>query len=212
MMRPTGSVQVVADTRNEASGDEAPGDDPGELMPVGRFVAAQGMGGEARLLPLSDFPERFTRPGDRWLQAPRSEPRRVRLLAGRPVPGKNLFVLRIEGITDRTAAEALVGQHLLVPASDRPTLEPGEFHLLDLVGLQVRLLADPVTALGTVTDLVHAGNDLLEVELAAHPAAADADQPSTRRLLIPFVEAIVPVVNLAEGWIGLTPPPGLLDL
>ena len=33
-----------------------------------------------------------------------------------------------------------------------------------------------------------------------------------RRILIPFVEAIVPVVELAEGWIGITPPPGLLDL
>jgi 16S rRNA processing protein RimM len=30
--------------------------------------------------------------------------------------------------------------------------------------------------------------------------------------LIPFVEPIVPVVNLAEGWIGITPPPGLLEL
>ncbi|WP_259724002.1 ribosome maturation factor RimM [Synechococcus sp. CS-1332] len=171
-------------------------------MAVGRFVAAQGMGGEARLLPLSDFPERFTRPGQRWLQAPKGDPRPVRLLAGRPLPGKNLFVLRLEGVSDRNAAEALVDQHLLVPANDRPSLEPGEFHLLDLVGLQVRLLAEPQTPLGTVTDLIHAGNDLLEVELAA----------GGRRLLIPFVEAIVPEVNLTEGWIGLTPPPGLLDL
>jgi len=31
-------------------------------------------------------------------------------------------------------------------------------------------------------------------------------------MLIPFVEAIVPQVNLQEGWIGLTPPPGLLEL
>jgi 16S rRNA processing protein RimM len=38
-------------------------------------------------------------------------------------------------------------------------------------------------------------------------------QPATgRRVLIPFVEAIVPQVNLQEGWIGLTPPPGLLEL
>ncbi|WP_254216878.1 ribosome maturation factor RimM [Synechococcus sp. CCY 9618] len=181
-------------------------------MVVGRFVAAQGMGGEARLLPLSDFPERFTRPGERWLQAPRGAPQRVRLLAGRPVPGKSLFVLRLEGISDRTAAEALVGQHLLVPASDRPALEPGEFHLLDLVGLQVRLLADPTVAVGTVTDLIHAGNDLLEVELAPGPGEAGGSPSPSRRLLIPFVEAIVPEVNLAEGWIGLTPPPGLLDL
>ncbi len=206
-MRPRRGVQAVAETRFEG-----PGDDPGELMVVGRFVAAQGMGGEVRLLPLSDFPERFTRPGDRWLQAPRAEPRQVRLLAGRPVPGKTLFVLRLEGIDDRTAAEALVGQHLLVPADDRPSLEPGEFHLLDLVGLKVRLLEEPATAVGTVTDLIHAGNDLLEVELAPVPGEAGAEPSPPRRLLIPFVEAIVPEVNLAEGWIGLTPPPGLLDL
>jgi 16S rRNA processing protein RimM len=31
-------------------------------------------------------------------------------------------------------------------------------------------------------------------------------------VFIPFVEAIVPVVNLAEGWIGITPPPGLQEL
>jgi hypothetical protein len=63
------------------------------------------------------------------------------------------------------------------------------------------------TVIGRVLDLIHAGNDLLEVELTA---AAPGGGP--RRLWIPFVEPIVPVVNLAEGWIGLTPPPGLLEL
>ncbi len=201
MMRPDGCEGAVA----ELGSDQEPAA-AAELMAVGRCVAAQGMGGEVRVLPLSDFPERFTRPGERWLQAPRAEPRRVRLCRGRPLPGKNLFVLKLEGIDDRSAAEALVGHELLVSASDRPSLEPGEFHLLDLVGLQVRLLADPETPLGTVTDLIHAGNDLLEVALG------DPADPEARRLLIPFVEAIVPVVNLGEGWIGLTPPPGLLDL
>ena len=61
--------------------------------------------------------------------------------------------------------------------------------------------------IGRVFDLIHAGNDLLEVErTAAAPGGAG------RRVFIPFVEAIVPVVNLAEGWIGITPPPGLLEL
>jgi 16S rRNA processing protein RimM len=207
MMLRDGSDRDVADTSSDGSGAG-----PGELIPVGRFVAAQGLGGEVRLLPLSDFPERFTRPGERWLQAPRAEPHRVQLLSGRPLPGRNLYVLRLEGISDRNAAEALVGQHLLVPISDRPSLEPGEFHLLDLVGLQVRLLEEPSTSLGTVTDLIHAGNDLLEVELSSWPGADPASPAPPRRLLIPFVEAIVPEVNLAEGWIGLTPPPGLLDL
>ena len=187
-----------------------------ELLVVGRVVAAQGLRGELRVNPLSDFPERFTRPGRRWLrpaQGRRGEAAlaaEVELLSGRQLPGKELFVIRLEGVNDRSSAEALVGQELLVPAADRPKLAKGEFHLLDLVGLEVRLLddADDATSqpsgrcIGTVKDLIHAGNDLLEVE----PSGGGAP------LWIPFVEAIVPVVELQAGWIGITPPPGLLEL
>jgi 16S rRNA processing protein RimM len=180
-----------------------------ELLVVGRLVAAQGLQGELRVLPLSDFPERFTRPGRRWLQGPRQPARAVELVHGRQLPGKELFVVQLAGIDNRTAAEALVGQELLVPAGDRPALEPGEFHLLDLVGLEVRLQAGG-QRLGRVCDLIHAGNDLLEVELEGGGEGEGDGSP--RRVLVPFVEAIVPVVNLEGGWLELTPPDGLLEL
>jgi 16S rRNA processing protein RimM len=181
---------------------------PPELLVVGRLVAAQGLAGELRVLPLSDFPERFTNPGPRWLQRKGQPAVAVTLRRGRQLPGRDLFVVRLAGIDDRNAAEALIGHDLLVAASERPRLAPGEFHLLDLVGLEVRLLDDAAAApIGTVRDLIHAGNDLLEVELGA----AGPEGPG-RRVYVPFVAAIVPVVQLAEGWIGLTPPPGLLDL
>ena len=170
-----------------------------ELLVVGRLVAPQGLRGELRVLPLSDFSERFTRPGRRWLRRNDGDARAVKLHAGRSLPGKELFVVRLEGIDSREAAEALVGEELLVLASDRPRLAQGEFHLLDLIGLQVRLL-ESGTPVGTVRDLLHAGNDLLEVDTGKG------------RLLIPFVTSIVPVVELKEQWIGITPPPGLLDL
>jgi 16S rRNA processing protein RimM len=176
-------------------------EEEGSLLEVGRLVAAQGLGGELRVVPLSDFPERFTRPGTRWLRSPRGAIQTAELLSGRQLPGRELYVLRLAGITNRTAAEALVGHHLLASATDRPPLEEGEFHLLDLEGLQVRLLADG-SVIGKVLDLIHGGNDLLEVELTE----------GQRRVLIPFVEAIVPEVHPEEGWIGLTPPPGLLEL
>jgi 16S rRNA processing protein RimM len=183
-----------------------------ELLLVGRIVAAQGLKGELRVNPLSDFPERFTRPGRRWLRHRNGPDREIQLLSGRQLPGKELYVVRLEGIHDRTAAEALVGHELLVPASERPKLAKGEFHLMDLVGLEVRLLEasgnepgiSPV--IGTVTDLLHAGNDLLEVQLSGSELAPG------RQLWIPFVQAIVPRVELSEGWIGITPPPGLLEL
>ena len=66
--------------------------------------------------------------------------------------------------------------------------------------LEARL--DPQgAAIGRVTDLISGGNDLLELKLS-----------DGRRVLVPFVEAIVPQVVAEEGWLLLTPPPGLLDL
>lgn len=170
---------------------------------VGKVVAAQGLRGELRVLPMSDFPERFTKAGPRWLQRKEGTPRSVQLKGGRQLPGKEMYVVRLEGIDSRDAAEALVGEQLLVPASDRPKLARGEFHLLDLVGLEVRL-EEGGTVVGQVRNLIHAGNDLLEVELSAERGG--------RTILIPFVKAIVPTVQLKDGWIGITPPPGLLEL
>ena len=49
----------------------------------------------------------------------------MQLLSGRQLPGKELFVVRFEGINDRTAAEGLVHQELLVASDDLPELEEG---------------------------------------------------------------------------------------
>ena len=89
---------------------------------------------------------------------------------------------------------------MLVPAAGRPELAEGEFRLLDLVGLEARLASNQ-EPIGTVSNLISGGNDLLEIKLH-----------SGKTVLVPFVEAIVPEVQLEEGWLLLTPPPGLLEL
>ena len=172
-----------------------------DWLSVGKIVGVQGLQGELRVNPASDFPERFTAPGPRWLRSRKGGgPTEIQLIKGRQLPGKSLFVVRFEGIDNRSAAEALVGQELLVSADDRPELEEGEFHILDLMGLEARLNANG-PAIGTVSDLISGGNDLLEITTS-----------DGRKLLIPFVEAIVPEVQLEEGWLLVTPPPGLLEL
>ena len=172
-----------------------------QYLVVGQVVSAQGLKGEVRVLPASDFPQRFTEPGTRWLRRRGQTEQEVKLLSGRRLPGKELYVVRFEGINDRTVAEQLVHQELLVKADDLPELEEGEFHLMDLQGLNVRLQNEAVP-IGVVVDLHHGGNDLLEIELEA----------DGRRCLVPFVKAIVPLVNLDEKWILITPPKGLLEM
>ena len=84
----------------------------------------------------------------------------IQLKKGRQLPGNRSVVL-FEGVDNRNAAEALVGEEILVPADDRPELAE-KFHLLDLLGLQARLAVDG-PAVGTVSDLIGGGNDLLEI-------------------------------------------------
>lgn len=172
---------------------------PEGWLAIGKITSPQGLKGEVRVYPDSDFPQRFLEPGQRWLLgAGESEPQAVELLAGRHVDGKGLYVLQFAGVRDRDQAEALRGALILVPESDRPPLEPGEFHLLDLIGLPVIDQATQ-TQVGTVISIVPAGNDLLEVETL-----------DRQKALIPLVQEIVPVVDLENQRIEINPPPGLL--
>ena len=170
-----------------------------DWLPVGKVVAVQGLKGELRVHPASEFPERFTEPGTRWLKARGQAPREIELKSGRQLPGKSVFVVRLTGSRARRG-RSIGGPDLMVPADDRPELAEGEFHLLDLVGLEARLRPDG-EAIGTVQDLISGGNELLELKT-----------PDGRTLMVPFVDAIVPEVHLKAGWLLLTPPPGLLEL
>ncbi len=172
-----------------------------EWLCIGQVVAAHGLRGEVRIKAFSDFPERFTQPGARWLRrGSQGVPEPITLVRGRFVPRTEQFVVTFAEIRDRTAAEQLKGAEVLVPASDRPPLAPNEYHLMDLIGLKVYQGDRPV---GTVVGLVNAGNDLLEVELLSASAASPP-------VYIPFVPAIVTQIDLQQRRLQIDPPFGLL--
>ncbi len=197
------------------SASEPPQDSNSDWLEIGRVVGPQGLQGELRVYPSSDFPERFVVPGTRWLQqgpkagsgaVPLNPPTAVELLSGRFIPNKGLYVICLADVASRDEAEALRNARLLVPKGDRPPLEAGEYHVCDLLGLAVYHQATG-QLVGTVVDIREAGNDLLEV---ACPPPDASGKPRT--VFIPFVEPIVPVVDLAQRRIEITPPVGLLEL
>ncbi len=186
-----------------------------DWLEIGKIVAPQGLSGELRVYPVSDFPERFEVPGKRWLlRSDDTEPQPIELLTGRYISNKNLYVIKLAGVENCDQAEALRGCKLMVPASDRPQLGEDEYHVLDLIGLEVFMQASG-ELVGTVVDIIPAGNDLLEVKL--HPSFTLNKQQMTndkkqKTVLIPFVQAIAPVVDLKSNRIEITPPPGLLEI
>ena len=202
-----------------------------ELIEIGTIVAPQGLKGELRVYANSDFPERFEQPGQRWLQrSPEKSAEPVELVSGRYIPGKDLYVVQLAGVETRAQAEALRNAKLFVPESDRPDLGDDEYHVRDLLNLQV-INQFTGELVGVVVDVFFAGNTLLQVQLDQQPAPMPpkpAPTPPNRTskirkpkrhqeakpvtVLIPFVRDIAPVVDLANGRIEITPPAGLLDL
>lgn len=100
------------------------------------------------------------------------------------VHGRSI-IAKLAGCEDREGAAALKGAEVALPREQLPASEAGEFYWSDLQGVQVRNI-DGVT-LGVVTGLLETGaNQVLVVQ-------------AERERLIPFVEAVVKSVDLAQG-------------
>ncbi len=169
-------------------------------MAIGEIVAPHGLRGDIRVKPSSEFPERFTKPGKRWIQQTKELPTEIKLTNGKLIPGKSIYVLSIEGISNRLSAEKIIGWKLVIPINCRPILSKDEYHYFDLIGLEAR--RGPQKALiGYVTDLIKGGNDLLEIELI-----------EGKKVLVPFVKEIVPEIEIKKNWLLINPPHGLFEL
>ncbi len=165
---------------------------------VGRIGRAQGIRGEVTVEVRTDAPEERFSPGAVLSVDPgRGLPAQV-TVAGHRWQGARL-ILALAGVADRNAAEALRGA-LLHAEVDLTDTADDEYHDRALVGLAVRDVAG--TELGRIAEVLHLpGQDVLSV---AREGGAE--------LLVPFVAAIVPEVDLDGGFVVVDLPEGLAEL
>jgi 16S rRNA processing protein RimM len=111
------------------------------------------------------------------------------------------LLVRFAEVGDRTAAESLRGTLLTADSSTSPALDdPEEYWDHQLIGLAVRDRGGKVV--GEVVDVLHPpGPPLLAVR-----------RTGGEEMLVPFVAAIVPVVDVAAGHVVVDPPEGLAEL
>ena len=183
---------------------------------VARIGKPHGLGGEVTVRLHTDDPAGRFVVGARFAtEAPRGPelPHGLTLRSARTHHGT--WLLAFEEVADRTGAERLRGTHLLTAEElTRPTDDAGPdpdtphddaphedaWYEGQLVGLAVE--RPDGTAVGTVSGLrLGASQDLLEVALVRGGTA-----------YIPFVTALVPVVDVRHGRVVVDPPAGLLEL
>lgn len=177
----------------------APRKHSGTQLRVGRLTKAHGLKGAIKLELYTDDPERRFVPGAVFsLQVPATskwhgkslELRELRWYNGHPV---GFFA----GVDDRSEAETLIKAILWVDADTDEAPEDDAWYDHQLVGLTVVRDGSPV---GTVARVDHLpAQDLLAI-------ATDAGE-----VLVPFVAAIVPAVDIEAGTLTVTPPAGLFE-
>ena len=172
-------------------------------LTVGLITSCHGINGQVKVKSLSDFDERFLKSGIRWLQKENEPPSEINLLSGFKQPGKEIFVVKLEGINTRNHAERLKKFKILVKTDKLPKLKKEEFHLLELINLEVKTLENnELKTIGKVINLENEKNNLLVIELLKNQ----------KKVLIPFVKEIVPLVDIKNNFLIIRPPSGLLEL
>jgi 16S rRNA processing protein RimM len=165
-------------------------------LQVARIGKPHGIRGEVTVQVLTDAPaDRFV-PGTDFVVEPASAgPLTVESARW----NKDILLLAFEGIETRNQAETLRGAKLFIETEELDEDDDEGWYEHELVGLEARVgsrVVGKVAALHTMPV-----QDLLVVE--------DADG---KEILVPFVEQIVPEVNVAGGFILLTPPDGLFEI
>ena len=151
-----------------------------ERIVIGRVGAAHGIRGELRVIPLTDFPERFAAlrevmVGDELLHIESVKPQ-----------GKN-FLMRFREYAVREDAQRLTGRLLTVARAEAAPLDEGEYYVFDIVGLTVYDEED--YELGMVQNVLRTGsNDVYAVR-----------SEDGREILIPALRSVVREIDVPGG-------------
>ena len=177
-----------------------------DLLRVCRIGKAQGLKGEVTVQVFTDEPYERFEPGNVLCTA--DGKREFVIENARTF--KNRWILLFEESQNRNDAEALNGIELYVPAEDAQELAAeNAWYIKDLVGLQARLCKEnqlglPAETIGKVVDVLDGAQSLLKIRLN-NPVDDD-----NKTALVPFVEALVPEVDVDEGYLTIDPPGGLI--
>ena len=167
--------------------------EPEPTVVVGRLTRVHGLQGELSVLVLSEVPGRFDEGSVVYLEDGRA------LTVESTRPHRDRLLVRFREVPDRTAAEALRGALVVVPARMSPPLPEGSWWDHQLIGCEVRTEGD--RELGTVTEIVHtAANDVWVV----------TDEVG-KETLVPALKDVLMSVDVEARRILVREVPGLID-
>ena len=153
---------------------------------IGKIVAAHGIRGEVKIQSYTRNPKDL----DKYGAAENFDATKSFNLKVLGMSSSNVRV-KIKGVDDRNAAEALIGTELFVKRDVLPDLQEEEFYQSDIIGLKV-LLASTQQEIGQVAGFYNFGaGDIIEIRLNGKKETE----------MLPFTKQYVPVIDLQKGYV-----------
>jgi len=156
---------------------------------VARIGAAHGVRGAVKLWTFTEDPFAVKRYGP---LSTKDGTRQFEVTHAREA--KDHLVATFKGVTTREEAERLNGVELYIPRDKLPDTDDGEYYHADLIGLAAVTAANK--PLGRVSAIHNFGaGDIIEIA-----------PPQGATMLLPFTNAVVPTVDLAQGLVVIELP------
>ena len=162
---------------------------------VGTIVGTFGNKGDVKIIPLIN-------PADYLLElnsifAENSDSVKQEFKVIRSKKHKNVYLFTLEGINDMDVAEGLSGLSVYVPSIEFKELQKNEYYYHDLEGLTA--YTESGNLIGKVDHIMQGGNDILVIK-----------DETGKEIMVPFVDELVPEVNLKEKTIIINTIEGLI--
>ena len=168
-----------------------------DMLRVGVIASTHGVRGEVKVFPTTDDPGRFKQLKEVILDTGKEhlplEIQQVKFF-------KNMVILTFKGYDNINDIEKYKSKDLLIPRDQAVELEPDEYFITDLIGLEVR--TEDGEILGTMKDVLETGaNDVYVVQMK-----------DGKELLLPAIGDCILNVDLEQGIMTVHILDGLMDL
>lgn len=164
-----------------------------DKIKIGQIVNAAALKGEVKVYNYSDYKERFEELNYVYVEEEKTKIEKVRYM-------KEMVILKLQGVGDRNAAEAMKGKDLYIDESQLRDLPEDTYYIKDMIGIEVRNENDEI--IGRLKNVLqNTAQDLYEVELE-----------NKKTTLIPAVEEFVLDINIKENFMKVKLIEGILDL
>ena len=175
-----------------------------EKIKIGKIVNAVALRGEVKVYHYSDYKERFEELDEILVERNAAKKRAVESYAIERVRyQKDMVILKLKGVDDRNAAEALKDCDVFITEADLRELPEDTFYVRDLIGCRVVNLQEGTESseeIGVITDVLqNSAQDIYQVKTEAG-----------KEVLIPAVGEFVKEINIDEKVVKVSLIPGFI--